>query len=285
MANRQSTRKTRDQENTPSLPHYGLYAYGLVDKDARFPATLGIDQKHEVYTVEGNDVCVVVSNIDIHQFQSLIQDLYAEIAHAPGTLPEKSVEILQAHEDVVDSIMKETTIVPLKFGTILKDKEAAARMLQDQGKHFKRLLAKFRGKVECGLKVYADKQALTQHLQAETRFTGQREKQEKLSKGTAYLLGRKREQDLKEHIAAHFAQTARAIFQELGKHAFDVKQNPTLPQKQTGKKKEMILNAAYLIDMEEMDRFCQYGQGLIERYGFMQLDLEFSGPWPPYNFL
>jgi len=275
-----------NQENASLIPHYGLYAYGLIEKNAKYPDMLGIDKKNKVYTVEGEDICIVVSDIDIYQFQSQVEELYTEITNVTGgTFPEESSDLLQGHEEVIDRIMQKTTIVPLKFGTILKDQEAVAEMLQDQGENFKHLLVKFKGKVECGLKVYADKQALIQHLvHIETRLTNRHEQQENLSRGTAYLLGRKREEELNERVAMQFAQVAEAIFRELEEDAIDAKKNTILPQKQTGKKKEMILNAAYLVEMEKVARFCQDGQQLIERYAFMKLDLEFSGPWPPYNF-
>jgi hypothetical protein len=46
----------------------------------------------------------------------------------------------------------------------------------------------------------------------------------------------------------------------------------------------MILNAVYLVEREKIAQFCQKGKRLMEEYEFMGLDLEFSGPWPPYNF-
>lgn len=281
MPDRQNAKKS-----TSSTRKYGLYAYGLVDREAECPDILGIDKKNKVYTVQGKDVCLIVSKVDIHQFQSQVKDLYAEMVDAAGSLQEKSAEILRAHEDVVEHIMKVTTIVPFKFGTILKDEKAVVRMLRDQEEDFRQLLAKFRGKVEYGLKVYADKQALMNHLaQSETRFAGQNEEQENLSRGTAYLLRRKREEALKEHVTAQLVQAAETIFQELGKDAADAKQNATLSQKQTGKKKDMILNAAYLVEREKAAHFWQGGQRLMEHYESMQLDLEFSGPWPPYTFM
>jgi hypothetical protein len=246
---------------------------------------LGIDKKNKVYAVAGRDVCVIVSKIDIDAFQNQVKHLFSELTKAVGAAQSGTEELLQAHEDVVDTLMKGTTVVPFKFGTILKDEKAASKMLQDDEEKFKKLLAKFTGRAEWGLKVYADNQEFIKHIaQIEPKFKDLEEQREKLSRGAAYLLGRKMEEELKDTVVARLAKVTEVIFQELGKDAYEAKLNKTLPQKLTGKKKEMILNTVYLVEREKVARFCNQGKRLIKKYASMGLDLEVSGPWPPYSF-
>lgn len=268
------------------IAKYGLYAYGLVGKGSEQLDILGIDKKNKVYPVVGEDICVMVSEVDTDQFQNQIKNLISELTKNAGAIQSSTGEILQDHENVIDALMQNTTVVPLKFGTILKDEQAALKMLQDHEENFKSLLAKFTDKVEWGLKMYADKHALIKYIMSiEPKFTKLENKREKLSKGAAYLLGRKMEEEVEEHVVAQLAQVTEEVFQELGKDAFEVKLNNILPQKVTGKKKEMILNAAYLVEREKVDHLHQRGKSFIGKYEFMGLDLEFSGPWPPYNFI
>lgn len=280
------TQTTSQGEKKQPLESRGLYAYGVVEKGANCNGIVGIDNKHPVYAIEGRSVSVLVSEIDIQHFQRRVQELYNEIANSGGVLQEQSGAILQAHENVIDSIMQQHTIIPLKFGTILKYKSSAVLMLQDQEPYFRSLLEKFKGKVECGVKVYADQQALMQYLaQTEKREEPRQERQKtNLSKGTAYLLGRKKEEAQKETVMVQFAQAAEKIFQKLSREAFAAKKNDILPKRQTGKKKEMILNSAYLVATENIPHFYQSGQRLMKDYAFMNLEVDFSGPWPPYNF-
>jgi hypothetical protein len=264
----------------------GLYAYGLVGKSPRRLDILGIDKRNKVYPVGGGEVCVMVSEVDIDQFQEQVKNLIAELTKNAGAVQSGTGEILQAHENVIDTLMQETTVVPLKFGTILKDEEAALKMLLDNDDKFKSLLAKFAGKVEWGLKVYADKQVLIRNImQSEQKFVNLEDKRGKLSKGAAYLLGRKMEEEVQDRVVDQLTQVAEEIFQECGKDASEAKLNDTLPQKVTGKKKEMILNAAYLVEREKGDHLQQRSQNFRDKYAVMGLDLEFSGPWPPYNFI
>jgi hypothetical protein len=264
---------------------HGLYAYGLVGKSPEHLDILGINKQNKVFLVERRDICVIVSEIDIDQFQNEVKNLFSELTKSAKTAQSGTEEILQAHENVIDTIMKETTVIPFKFGTILKDAEAATKMLQDDEEKFKKLLAKFTGRAELGLKVYADKQEFTKHIaQIEPEVKIMEEKRKKLSSGAAYLLGRKMEEEIKDHVVAQLAKVTEILFQELGKDAFEAKLDKTLPQKLTGKKKEMFLNAVFLVEKEKVACFCKRGKSLREQYESMGLDLEFSGPWPPYSF-
>ncbi|GHO49118.1 GvpL/GvpF family gas vesicle protein [Ktedonospora formicarum] len=267
------------------LSHYGLYAYGLVNKEPEHLDILGIDNQSKVYPVSENDMYVMVSKIDIDAFQNRIKGLVSELTNTKDTIQQGAAELLQAHEHVIDTLMQNTTVIPLKFGTILKDEKAASQMLQDQKEHFQNLLAKFTGKVEWGVKVYANKQALMKHLmQNDPKFIGLQEQRAKLSRGAAYLFDKKMEAEVKNAIATQFAHITESIFHAFESDAFEAKLNNILPQKMTGKTQEMILNAAYLIERGRETSFRQQGKQFVDEYNFIELDLEFSGPWPPYNF-
>ena len=268
----------------PAMHAYdGLYAYGLVDKIPQHLDLLGIDKQNAVYPVEARGICVLVSKIDINEFQDQVRDLCSELTSTGESAQSRAEEILQLHESVVDLLMKDTAVVPFKFGTVFKDEQAASQMLRDDEERFKKLLAKFAGKAEWGLKVYVDRQEFTKYvMQAEPEFKSLGEQQGKLSRGAAYLFGKKKDEEVKEHIRAQLANICEHIFQELGKDAYEAQVNETLPRKLTGK--EMILNTVYLIEGEKATHFCQRGKKLKEKYVSIGLDLEVSGPWPPYSF-
>lgn len=275
----------------------GLYVYGLVGKSPKQINILGIDKKNKIYPVEGRGICVMVSKIDTDKFQDEIKKLLSKLTKTAGAVPSGAEGILRRHEDVLDTLMKKTTVVPFKFGTILKDEEAASKMLQEYEEKFKMLLSKFTGREEWGLKVYADNQEFKKHLAKdkpklkkldEKRDTSRYPsgyRKGKLSRGAAYLLGRKMEEELKDDVAARLAKINGLIFQEAGKDAYEAKLNKTLPQKLTGKNKEMILNTAYLVERGKVASFHKQIEKLREKYESMGLEIEVSGPWPAYSFI
>ena len=263
----------------------GLYAYGLVGEMPETLAIAGIDKKQGIYAIEERGMRALVSEIDVDAFQSLVKQAFAEFSGAGGIAQHGTASLLQAHEDVVDAFMQQTTVVPFKFGTLLKDEAAASRMLLDDEERFKQLLARFAGRAEWGLKLYADSGELTQCIACiEPGIADLQEQRAKLAPGAAYLLGKKLEQAVKDAVAVRLASITEAIFQQAGKGASEAKLSQTLPQKLTGKQKEMILNAAYLVEKARATRFRQQIKRLQEQYASMGLELEVSGPWPPYSF-
>ena len=273
------------QENAAPLPQSGLYAYALVNANPEHLDLVGIDRQHKIFPVQRNSISVMVSEIDIEQFQNQVKRLFSELATTAGAAEGGPANILQAHEYVIDTLMQDMAVVPLKFGTILKDTSAAMQLLQDQEEHFKDLLTKFSGKEEWGVKVYVDRQALMTHItHTEPRFATQQEQNGHISRGRAYLIERKKAEELKNYVDAQLAQASETIFQTFEKDSFEAKANTTLSQKTTGRKKDMILNAVYLIEKERINDFRQQEKSFIDSYSFMNLDIEFSGPWPPYNF-
>jgi hypothetical protein len=269
------------REEAPACLHHGLYAYGVVRKDAVQRSILGIDKRHSVYAVNGKDLAVMVSEIDIAAFQKQVKSLFAELTTSSGQ--GRAETLLQAHEESVDALLQDTTVVPFKFGTVLKDEQAALKMLKENKEKFQKLLAKLSGKVEWGLKVYVDKQTFTHFLtQSETPRNNQN--RAPLSRGAAYLLAKKMEEEVKDNALARLSEISEAIFQAASKDVYEARLNTTLPQKLTGKKMEMVLNAAYLLEQEKVANFCEQGKKLKEKYAPIGLDIEVSGPWPPYNF-
>jgi hypothetical protein len=264
---------------------YGLYAYGVVDKSPQPLAILGLD-KRKVYPVAGRDLCVMVSEIDVNIFQHQVEGLISELTEKAASARNGIEELLRVHEGVVDALMEDTTIIPFQFGTILKDENAVARLLQDDEERFQGLLTRFTGKVEWGLKVYADNQQFMQHIaQVEPEYMTLEKKRARLSRGAAYLLGKKMEEELKREAAIRLTRVSEAIFQELAKEAYEARLSETLSQQLTGKKQEMLLNSVFLVEKTSVAHFCTVGKRLIAQYAAMNLHLEMSGPWAPYSFV
>lgn len=267
------------------VSHNGLYAYGLIGKHSLHSPVVGIDKKQNVYVLAWKDLSVLVSKVDIEQFQSQIKEAIAELTQETKSPSSEATDVLESHEEIIDTIMQDYTVVPFKFGTILKSENAALQMLQENEEHFRTLLGKFTGKVEWGVKVYADRQALIKHIEQKRPLPVQEgEKVEKHSRGAAYLLGKKKEEDLKKATVTQFAHIAQDIFHVFAKDAFEAKVTSTPSQKGTRKEQEIILNAVYLIEKESVTPFLQHEEALREKYAFAGVNIMLSGPWPPYNF-
>jgi hypothetical protein len=270
----------------PTAPT-GLYAYGLTGARPQHLALPGIDRRYPVFVLEELGLHAIVSAIDIADFQARAKRAFAVLTQNAGVEAGAEAEtLLQAHEHVVATLMQEMPVVPFTFGTILRDEQAAMKLLRDDGLRFKSLLAVFTGKAEWGVKVYADRQQLARYIaQTTPALREQTEQRARLSRGTAYLAGRKMEEDLKNSAAARLAGITATMFHALADLACEAKPNKTLPRKLTGKQGDMVLNAAYLVESEQAAHFCRRGQALQAQYAPLGLSIEITGPWPPYNFI
>lgn len=115
----------------------GKYLYCIIEEsgDRNF-GPIGIDEReNEAYTIGNRDLaCVVSSN--------------------PMTKYVMNRKNLTAHEKVIEGVMKDYTVLPVRFCTIATSTEEVRNLLNRRYQEFKNLLRSVDNKVELGLKVY-----------------------------------------------------------------------------------------------------------------------------------
>jgi hypothetical protein len=179
-------------------------------------------------------------------------DLAAAFTALPG--PEAlaaSTEAFLAHERVVEALMRQTTVLPTRFGTTLPGERELASVLDREALSFRELLARVRGCVELSLRVRWEAEA--------ERSRG--------GEGSRYLDERRRERDEAERAAA-------AVHLPLARLA----RSSTSPTTGDG-----LLAAAYLVPSEYVRPFAEQVRALQDVNP--ALDLSCTGPWPPYSFV
>jgi hypothetical protein len=60
--------------------------------------------------------------------------------------------------------------------------------------------------------------------------------------------------------------------------------NKLLARELTGKREPMVLNSAYLVSEEKIESFKQEIEELKKQVYAKGFSLEYSGPWPTFNF-
>jgi len=166
---------------------------------------------------------------------------------APTEPREVSVDALWRHEEVVESLMEGRDLLPVRFGTLVADEQAAARAVAERSEELAASLDRVRGAVE--LAVRADPR--------EPETAAPREG----TSGREYMSAKAR------RMAA-----ARMVHEPLGDLARDSAVQPG-PE---------LLRAAYLVDRAAVDRFVSVVRQLQRDHP--ELHLVCTGPWPPYSF-
>src|SRR5690606_16908637 len=76
-------------------------------------------------------------------------------------------EHLLAHERVNDTVIRDHTVIPMSFGTIVRTDADVVELLRSTGTAFSDVLRAIRGKIELGRKVVRDRDRVVSALEAE----------------------------------------------------------------------------------------------------------------------
>jgi hypothetical protein len=183
--------------------------------------------------------------------------LAAVVSDHDGDRPAATEAQLWAHERVVEELMADRTLLPMRFGSLLADDRAAQAFLRARRDELQRGLRHVAGAIELGVRVaWSDAGGQPD----DPGFTA--------GSGAAYLMGmldcRRRARDLADRVDASLAGLARA-------RRSRVLARPNLP-----------FSGAYLVDRECQEAFRERVRAL----GAEVEDAEIvcTGPWPPYGF-
>ena len=254
----------------------GLYLYGIVHANVRISGDLpGVDARHEVFLLEGNELAAIVSSVPLEEFD---EEQLRENLNDVVWLEEKA----RAHEAVLEAMLESTTVVPTRLCTIFRDEKQLREMMGREGAALVEALERLDGKSEWGAKAFAEPGALDRAAAARA---DERSGGEVLSPGAAYMDRRRREargREEAEEIADGWAQQ---IHEHLAHGAAEALLNPLQRREVSGREGDMLLNGVYLVEDESVARFRELAAELDRDYREQGVSVELTGPWPAYNFV
>lgn len=237
----------------------GRYVYCIIDHaDRKSFGMIGIGERYEVYTIPCRDVSAVVSN-------------------SPMIVYEPNEENVLAHMNVIQKVMQEHPVLPLKFGTVFRSDKDLKVCLETIYVRTKEELSRLKGMVEVGVKVLWHPDVAIKEVRKNNDRVKDLEREiADATAGRVYLLKVKLDGMVKTElnkIAEHYSST---IFKDLKKYALD--------SKQCGLVGHMIMNGAFLI-WKDGTEFKEVVNGIKKKYEPKGLETIYSGPWPAFNFV
>ncbi len=206
------------------------------------------------------------------------QGIGAVISNYPTTKYELSKENLLAHEKVIEKVMQDYTVLPMRAFTVASSAEEVRSFLRKNFSELKGLLKDLDNKVELGIKAYwIDMKAIFQELVDENetvrrlkhRITskprGQTSEKIKLGEMVAIALKAKKDKEGEE------------LLRSLKRVAYDFVLAETRGD-------EMIINATFLVDRGREKEFDNRMDDLDRKYG-QRIKFTYIGAAPPYNFV
>lgn len=228
------------------------------------------------------DGCTAVGTMGGSVFTICQGDLAVVASASPAERYETTRANMLAHERVLERVMRDFTLLPIRFSTVTSATTATAdirRLLDHRRAEFHHLLDEVQGKAEQGLKVFwrdeglIFRELLSRH---ETMRRLQREIQGKPPAATHFDRIRLGEM-LKAALDNQRVAEAAAILDPLRRLATRTVENPAIVDR-------MVANAAFLVDRSLETEFDDLVGQLAEAHqGRMQF--KYVGPVPPYNFV
>jgi len=234
-----------------------------------------VDNVHFLYY---QGLYAVVSNVSTDEFSE--ENLKKNLADLEWIKKKASV-----HEKVIETVMKNSCVIPFKFGTIFNTEENLKIMLKKHIGKFKDTLKYLEGKEEWGVKIYCDIDKLKENLIREDKELLNIDKEiNSCQPGKAFILKKKKVELVNTSVNKKLNDYGQLIFEKLNQHSIESRINKLLPKEVTERKEEMILNSAFLIKNNKVENFMEAESALKEIFEEMGFLLDCTGPWPPYNF-
>ena len=269
-----------DFVKVPLEEEFAWYLYGIVlcgenDRDIDTDLT-GISAEPGVRIIVSGSLGAVVSRVPLSQFGAAVLE---EKLQDLRWLEEK----VRLHQELLQQIMQEQTIIPMKFGTIFQSQERVRDILEEQQEHFQALLKFLTGHEEWGVKGYYRREELHEYLKSGE--CSPKPGQGGTGLGKAYLLRKKLEEELESRAVDYSRQIGEEAYGWLRVHSVRSTLNKFLSRNVTGREEELFFNGAFLVAKGSHGAFRHTVEKLNGEFGAQGIFLEVSGPWPPYSFV
>jgi hypothetical protein len=244
-----------------------VWVYGVVADVPGPPVASGVDG-HPVEVHRHAGVSALVSHVPRERFSA------ERLAERLEDL--ESVELLaRAHDAVLEAAVAAGAVVPFRMCTVYSSLDALDEILEREAAPLAAAIDRLDGMQEWGVKAF---------LRAPVPASPAQEPGEAAS-GTDYLT-MKRER--REVAAAGREATETAVAQihaRLTECATASSLSRPHDRRLSGRDTEMVLNAAYLVPADGIAAFRAIVEDLARRHEAEDVELELTGPWPPYTFV
>lgn len=259
---------------------HAWYLYGIAkqsEAESSLPrVTAGVDGAALVSTIVHGELAAIVSAVPLAEFA-------AERVRALAQDSEWLGRVAREHERVVDALQKSLTIVPARLFSVYANDDDIRASLEESQPSILRTLQAVAGCDEFEVRLTFDRAALRKDLSDSlpeiARLT---EARAAATPGRAYLLERQIAALLKRKVEEAIDGAAEQSFDELRSRASADTDLSTI-QLADQNAALAALRRVFLVKRARRDEFLEG----VERIGALhpEIRVEYSGPWPPYNFV
>jgi hypothetical protein len=230
-----------------------VHVYGVVPASAKLRLT-----DEGVRLVVHREIAALVSDTDRHDLQA--------------------VRVLRAHWRVLEEASSSATVLPVRFGTVMRDDRAVVdEFLEPSYDEIAAALDDLSGKVQLTVKGFYEEDALMASIvEGSPAIARLREEVRAIPEAAAYY----KRIELGQRVAAEVERArerdAQDAFERLRPLALDARLEPPSTA-------EAAFNAAFLVEESRVDEFTRAVSGLGRELAG-RIRLRYVGPIAPYSF-
>ncbi|MFF6994854.1 GvpL/GvpF family gas vesicle protein [Streptomyces sp. NPDC008313] len=190
----------------------------------------------------------------------------------------------RGHQSVIDALTVVTSPLPLRLATVFRDDSGVRVMMQEREEAFLRTLDRLDGRVEWGVKVYAEQSEASggsrspeTSPEASPAGAGGAARS-----GRDYLRQRRMQRQAHEDRWEQAEAFAQRFHTTLREHAEDARVHAPQNAALSGVPGRNVLNAAYLVPRSRSEAFVELVDRTKDEAGPMRVEL--TGPWAAYSF-
>lgn len=240
----------------------GKYLYAIIAcPEARAFKARGVGERGDaVYTINHKRLAAVVSDSPIIEYDSTRRNM-------------------MAHTLVLEEVMEEFALLPVRFGTIAPVGDSVVeRLLARRYDEFTQLLGQMEGRVELGLKAFWYEGAVFDEVVRENEAIRKlRDSLEGKSADETYYERIRLGEVVEKALNEQRTQDEEAILSRIRPHVHKSRTNKTVSER-------MVLNAAFLVDRAKEPVVDAAVRKLDEDFS-ERLMFKYVGPVAPYNFV
>lgn len=194
-------------------------------------------------------------------------------------------EQAKKHEIIISAFLKQSTVIPFKFGTIFKTFENLELLLTENQEIFISQLEKIHNKEEWDLKVFFSEFEGNSLLQDNPSIVALDKEIAQSGAGKRYMLNRKRQQLVEDLKVDAINQVVQSIYQKIQDKSCEAKiiQNNFIDKKANDK--SLVFSGVFLVDKETETDFHDTIELISEEIEKKGVFIQYSGPWAPYHFV
>ena len=258
-----------------------VYVYGIIGvseggKEPVAPPLKGLAD-NPIRAVVGDGVAALVSMLvmpaDGTPFEEQLKD------------PEQTKNLILDHHRVLQCLLDDRTVLPMRFGALFTDDEKVSDALHEHRQGFLEALERVEGAREWGVKIFCDCPVLRRHLgEKSSAMLAAQGELAGATQGRAFFLQRRVARLGDEEVERAIAQDlkeSRLRLCEIARADASMKFQPAAVH---GRADDMVWNGAYLVAKPDEERFFDLIEELQQVLGPRGFHYETSGPWPPFSF-